>query len=317
MADFTIKRGDTFPVLSQTIRDATGSAVDLTGATVTFTMRATSAIAPTVNATATVVAPATAGQVTYTWTATDSATPGTYMAEFHVVLSGGAKMTWPLIGYLEVTVEEDLVTPGGARIVNLGEVKEYLRIPAADRTHDAALVRMVDSLTPIIEGITGPVLQHLYQNETYDGGNWFIELRHRPVVSVQSVTEYRGPIPYPLTQILTPDQGTIYSYMFEPPGRVVRRTVGGGQTPYPPGADSVFITYTSGFTVAPPNIREAMKELVRVNYQQTQQQRGLHGGGIGSAPPEDFIDSQVAMGFLVPNRVREMLAPNRRFPSIV
>lgn len=316
MADFTIKRGDTSPVLYQTIKDYTGSPVDLTGATVTFVMRSTAGIAPTTNASATLLSPNTAGNVSYTWTAQDTAAAGTFMGEFHVTLSGGAKMTWPATGYLEVTIEEDLVTPGGARLVNLGEVKEYLRIPGTDRTHDAALVRMIDELAPVVEQITGPVLQRTYTDETYDGTNWFIELRHRPVLTVSSVVEYRGPIPYPLTQVQTPDKGTIYSYMFHAPGRIVRRTVGGGQTQFPPGADSVHVTYTAGYATVPAHIRAGMKELIRVNYQQTQQQTPNRGNAVWAA--EDMVPeaSTLMLGFLVPGRVREMLAPSRRFPRL-
>lgn len=313
-ADYVIKRFDTGPAFTATILDASGAVVNLTGASVKFVMRPMTAIAPTTNLTATIVS-AVAGTVSYTPTATDTAIAGMYQAEFHITSSGGVLTTFPTDGYLEVQIEEDLVTPGGARLVGLGEVKDALNFATTDRARDAKLVRMIDQFTPVIESITGPILQRIYQNETHDGGTWAISTRHRPIISVSALTEYRGPIPYPLTQVATPDLGTIYSYMVEPiPGRIVRRTVGGGTTTFPAGPEAVWITYTAGYQVTPQNVSAGLIDLIRIHYQQTQQSnRPQFGGG---PDPADNEPGQFIMGFFVPNRVREELAPNRRHPSI-
>ena len=132
------------------------------------------------------------------------------------------------------------------------------------------------------------------------------------MLTVNSVTEYRGPIPYPLQQVPTPDLGTIYSYMFEPPGRIVRRTVGGGMTAFPNGADSVFVTYTAGYAQVPANVTQAACELARVHFQTTQQGRPRPGQSM----VDDDEPGREIMGFFVPNRVRELLEPNERHPSI-
>jgi hypothetical protein len=309
--DFVVKQHDTAPAFTATILNAAGTVVDLTGASVKFVARALTAVAPTINATATIVS-AAAGTVSYTPTATDTATAGMYMVEWHITAAGGVLSTFPTDGWQNLWIEEDLVSPGGAMLVSVPEVKDHLRIPATDRSHDARLRAMINALTPVIEGITGPIVQRVYQNETYDGGNFFIALRHRPVISVQSVIEYRGPIAYVLTQVPTPDLGTIYSYMFEPPGRLVRRTVGGGITPFPAGADQVFVTYTAGFQTVPYNVREAALELVRVNYQQTEQ------GGRPQWGTDESVEPIAGpmLGFFIPNRVRELLSPSKRHPSV-
>lgn len=312
-ADYFVKQGNTSPAFTATVTDINGNVVNLTGGSVKFVMRAMTAVGTTVNATATIVSGA-AGTVSYTPTATDTATAGTYMVEWQYTLAGGATGTFPVDGWLTAIVEENLSTPGGARLVNLSEVKDHLRIPSTDRSHDARLQRMIDSCTPVVEAITGPILQRVYQNETYDGGSWFISLRHRPVVEIHNVVEYRGPIAYTLTQVPTPDLGTIYSYMFEPPGRIVRRTVGGGITPFPPGADQVFVTYTGGFQTTPANVREGCLELIRVNYQYTQQ-GGRPSWGSAGGDGDNFAQMQI-LGFYVPNRVRELLSPHRRHPSL-
>lgn len=312
MADYTLKRFDTGPAITATLTDGSGNALNLTGGSVNFVMRPMTAVAPTTNLAATIVS-ASAGQVSYTPTSTDTGIAGIYQAEWHVTLSSGQKLTVPTDGYLEISIEEDLVTPGGSRIVGLGEVKDYLGIQASDKTRDAKLLRFIDSMTPVVEGITGPIVQRTIQNELHDGGGrTFLSLRNRPVVAVSSVTEYRGPIAYPLTQIATPDLGTIYSYMWEPNGRITRRTVGGGITPFPPGIDSVYVTYSTGYITPPANVVEGTLELIRINFQETQQGRprvGQSGGG-------DDMAREPFLGFFVPGRVKELLAPNKRHPRI-
>ena len=114
----------------------------------------------------------------------------------------------------------------------------------------------------------------------------------------------------------TPDQGSLYSYAFEPPGRIVRRTVGGGITTFPPGLQAVWVTYTAGYVTPPVNVVAGTLELLRVNYQQTQQAGRPQFGGGGALTTMDEGPSAPPMGFYVPNRVREMLSPSRRYPSL-
>ena len=100
--------------------------------------------------------------------------------------------------------------------------------------------------------------------------------------------------------------------MFHEPNRIVRRTVGGGVTEFPRGLDSVTVTYLAGYTTVPLNIREGMKELIRVNYQQTQQQRGP-----GQRPnPQDDVPTGMPAPPLIPQPVRELLSPTRRAPRV-
>ena len=311
--DFVIKKGDVRPVLSSTLTYADGSSVNLTGATVRFVMRAQTAISPTTNAAATVVTATAPAVVSYAFTPADSAVTGRFMGEWHVTFADASLMTFPSDGYLEIVVEEDLVTAGGARLVGLGEVKDHLRIPNSDRSRDARLLEMIDSAAPIVENLTGPILQRQVV-ETYDGGSWFISLRSRPVLEIQSVVEFRGPIAYDLQQVANPALGTIYSYMFQAPGRIVRRTVGGGQTQFPPGADTIFVTYTAGMLKTPAHIREAVLEMIRENFQQTEQ-RGRRSNPL-SVDDQDPGISLPLSGFYISARVRSLLTPNRRHPSI-
>lgn len=312
-ADFTIKQGDVLPVLKDTLTYSDGSAVNLTGATVNFVMRSITAVLPTTNATATVVS-ATAGTVSYTFTSTDTATAGRYMGTWQITFSGGQQMQFPTDGYLDIAVEENITTPGGQQLVSLGEVKDYLNIQTADRARDAKLLRFCEQVTPVIEHITGNILQRVYQREMHDGGWSRISLLHHPVVQVVEVKEYLGPVEYTLQQIPDgrPDLGTMYSYMFEPDRTIIRRGPGGAVMNFFGGTDSVSVTYIAGLTSVPANVTQAACELVRIHFQSTQQGRPRPG----MAPGAEEEPGQQIMGFFVPGRVRELLQPNRRHPSV-
>ena len=314
MATTTIKRGSTTPALTASLVDANGAAINLTTATsVTMVMRSQSGVAPSTSATATITNAAT-GAVSYTWTAQDTSTAGRYDVEWVVNWTGGAIQRFPIQGYQSVSIEEDLTTPGGARLVSLEEIRDHLRMASGDRQFDARLLRLLDAMTPVIENVTGPIVQRVY-TETYDGGNNFITVRHRPIVEVHSVTEYRGPIPYVLTQVPSPDLGTIYSYEFQPNGRITRRTVGGGVTAFPPGFDSVVITYTAGQAVIPNNVKEATLRMIDLHFQRQELGGGRAFGG-GNNGLDDELPKGPPIGFFMPGVVRELLQPNRRHPSV-
>ncbi len=103
---FTLKQNDRSPPITASLT-AGGAAVDLSGCTVKFIMRAPEASSTKVNATATIVS-ATAGTVSYSWGATDTDTAGLYRAEWEVTFAGGIKRTWPAEDYLYVLVVADL-----------------------------------------------------------------------------------------------------------------------------------------------------------------------------------------------------------------
>lgn len=108
MADFTIKRGDRLPVIQATIKDDTGTVVDLTGATVDFHMVHKTTRTVKVDAAASVVTPATGGVVQYAWAAGDTDTAGFYDAEFEVTTSASKKITAPNYTYISIEVYGDL-----------------------------------------------------------------------------------------------------------------------------------------------------------------------------------------------------------------
>jgi hypothetical protein len=193
----------------------------------------------------------------------------------------------------------------------LADVKPYLRIVTQDQGSDAILQGIIDAATPVIEDIVGPVLPRSF-TEFFDGGLSSIVVRHPPIVSVESVIEFRGPIAYTLTQVANPSLGTVYSYTFEPYGRIVRRGVGGDEIAFPNNHESVQVIYTGGLPVVPPNVRLATLELIRHNYQLSQQAGRPAFAGAGSDEDAMYTPS----GFAVPYRVIELCGPNKRPPSV-
>ena len=89
-ATFYLTQHDVAVVMNATLKNADGTAIDLTGATVTFHCGAEgnpdSAI---VKAAASIVGSPVNGRVSYTWTAADTAEAGTYDAEFQLSYAAG------------------------------------------------------------------------------------------------------------------------------------------------------------------------------------------------------------------------------------
>jgi hypothetical protein len=111
MPTYTVKRGDTAPVVTDTLEDAAFAPVNLTGASVKFHMTTWDRSTVVVNASATGPnggALDSTGQVQYAWASGDVAAAGVYKAEWEVTFAGGKIETWPNEGYATVNIPADL-----------------------------------------------------------------------------------------------------------------------------------------------------------------------------------------------------------------
>lgn len=104
---FYIKQNDTSPKMLATLQNANGDAIDLTGASVRFHMRTVNGSASVVSAAATIVN-AASGIVRYSWAAGDTATVGTYQAEFQVTYADATIETFPNDSYISVQIVDDI-----------------------------------------------------------------------------------------------------------------------------------------------------------------------------------------------------------------
>ena len=319
MADLSAKQGDTAITWDDTLTYSNGSPVNLTGASVNFVMRSLAATTPAVNATASIVTPL-AGTVSYSPTATDTATVGEFMGNWVVTFSGGLVETFPTVGYLTIAIEANLTAAGTQQLISVTYAKDVLNMQDVNRAHDEKILRWVNACRPVIEGIAGPIIQQTFE-EWHDGGHHQIVLRRRPsntygttpILILNAVSEYNGPIEWPLQIVSTPDEGVLYSCLLDGlSGIVERRTSGGGVQAFPNMPQSVHVWYTAGQSSVPDNVAEATAELLRQNYQATAQALRATGQRRGS---EEI--AQPPMGFFVPGRVRELLAINRRAPACI
>lgn len=105
--DVTLKRGDTRHALKATLKDSSGSPVDLTGCTVTFCMAplgrsATVSRAVDIHDTA-------GGEVWVVFAPGETDIPGGYYrAEFRVTYGDGRRETFPNDGYINIQILSDL-----------------------------------------------------------------------------------------------------------------------------------------------------------------------------------------------------------------
>ncbi len=316
-ADFVLHSGDTGPLWVYTPSYRDNSTPNLANATATLTFRSLTTAA-SFAATNAIAVSAANGTLTWTPSATDTATSGNFVASFAVTLGDGKVETFPQDGYLWVSMLPT-VSAEPQLIVELEAVKDHLNISDHDR--DAKLMDLIAEITPMIEEITGPILPKVY-DEWYDGGSNLISLDHRPatgyeaqpVLQLISVTEFRGPVEYPLALVPTPGQGTIYSVMVNPElGTITRRGTGGSVVPFAMGSggrEGVHVIYRSGLATTPPNIQLAAKEAVRQVYEWTRQV------GRGSSAPADQQETGAAVMANTRGLIRMLVGANRRGPSM-
>lgn len=94
MADFVTRVGDRLPQIAATLQDASGTAVNLTGATVKWRMRLVGEDTYTVDAAA-VVDSAAGGTVHYVWAAVDVDTAGHYFGHWFVTFADSRTESFP------------------------------------------------------------------------------------------------------------------------------------------------------------------------------------------------------------------------------
>ena len=110
MADptFYIKQNDTRPELDIFLRDDKDRTINITGATVKFSMRNASTNVVKISLASVTTVNSTAGRVKYPFTASDTDTAGNFDGEFQVTFVGGQIETFPNDGYIKVIVTDDV-----------------------------------------------------------------------------------------------------------------------------------------------------------------------------------------------------------------
>ncbi|MHA1481848.1 MAG: hypothetical protein ACTSQA_00235 [Candidatus Heimdallarchaeaceae archaeon] len=106
MSIFRIKKNDTKPYLAVVLKEADGTVIDLTDATVQFNLGNSSY--KNVHSASADITDASAGEVEYRWDGTsDTNTIGDFFGEFEVTFADETVMTMPEDHSLKVEIYED------------------------------------------------------------------------------------------------------------------------------------------------------------------------------------------------------------------
>ena len=105
---FYIKQSDTASFLTRDQKDAFAAPVNVTGATVVFSMRVKPAGTVKVDAQTAVVVAAGTGRVRYEWTAANTNTADEYEGEFQVTYANGKIQSFPNDGHIPIVITDDI-----------------------------------------------------------------------------------------------------------------------------------------------------------------------------------------------------------------
>jgi hypothetical protein len=102
--DFYLKKSDTGPYYYIQLIDSNG-AIDLTGTTLTCSMKSVTGTAKISNASM-VVTDTANGMAEYRWTSSDTSWPNTYLFEVYAVI-GGVRYTFPTRGQARIIIYDN------------------------------------------------------------------------------------------------------------------------------------------------------------------------------------------------------------------
>lgn len=266
---------------------------------------ATTVVATVTNPDGTVQTPAVVNSSTGTYQAVvpAAAQTGTYLVRW--VASG----SFTFVSESQFQVQPSAVE----QVVDIASVKAHLNLNLNDVSQDAELLGFILAATPIIRDIIGPILPETH-TQFFNGGVGTISLPWQPVMSIQSATEYYGLSAFLLTEQPLGSQMNAFAFTVDyVTGQLTRRTFGGQAALFAVGDKNVKVSWTAGRPDVPYNVRLGALELIRHNWQMTQQGgRGRMRSSVGGGGDE----MSVPIGFAVPDRVVEMLAPHRRPPGV-
>lgn len=157
---------------------------------------------------------------------------------------------------------------------------------------DDELQDMLDAAIDVVTGIVGPIDSPAQVTEThYNVQSDVLVLRRMPVGSLVSVSSRYGAVTTPLT---------LSDYDLDPETGLLRTALGS------PFCGTYTVTYTSGRDDLPAAIRLAVLVIAEHLWET---QRG--SAPVGPLAGDDMFPTP-GLGFAIPNRALELLAPYRR-----
>lgn len=172
----------------------------------------------------------------------------------------------------------------------VADLKTHLNMPAEHVDDDAELQEVLDAAVDVVEGSVGPCEPTAVTETHYGLNRGVLVLRSAPVVELTAVSSRYGSESTALT---------LADYEVDTATGIVREIRGGGFF------GDYTITYQAGHETLPAALRLAIL-IVAAQLWETQRVPGATRPGFGqreeSGPP---------MGFAIPNRAVELMAPYR------
>ena len=260
MSTFLIGQGDTRPAMKPTLTDLNGNAVDLTGATVQFLMQPIAGGLLTVNRAATVLPPATAGNVEVDWLAGDTAIAGSYRIRFVVTFAPGQIESFP-----NATFDRVVVSPGLTGALpswpTLDDLAAFMALAGLDNTKRAQGALALAGAIDLVRSEARHHIDYIDQDVKALRGNWSYDMwLPEPPVDTTRPTTFSIDVPGGISIVLASDR-----YRVRRSGlvrRVIAFPLATGHFPMPifghwggDGAE-VTVTYSHGYQSIPGDLRE-------------------------------------------------------------
>lgn len=180
-------------------------------------------------------------------------------------------------------------------LITLDDAKAQLNI--TDDSQDAELQAYIDGLTPVIEGIIGPV-ENRTVTETVRGTGAALALQQVPAVSLTSLT----------AQLTGGTSYNVAGLHLDGATGIVRRLDGGYFTGGPWTA-----VYEAGRGTVPATVNLASRILLQHLWST---QRFSRGGLAGGGDDYSVTEPVPGFGYAVPNRVLQLLEPYKQPPGV-
>lgn len=201
---------------------------------------------------------------------------------------------------------------GPTALCTLADAMAFLSMTVTPADGGALLQQYIDGARVVVEDIVGHVVP-VQITEIHDGGDSTIYLREPPVLTVDAVTEVIGFIPYTLTlqPVGQPTSNFGFTVDDTKDGRITRRSAGSTPIAFYKNIGNVTVTYTAGRTSVAPNIKQGALELIAHMYRFGHQVFGPSNSFVPFVSQEESEQwSASPAGYLVPNRVKELLQPS-------
>jgi len=148
-------------------------------------------------------------------------------------------------------------------VITLAEAHKAINLPDDAMAHDVAIAALVTAISQGLDDMAGPIVQRTITDEPHDGGCTSLGLRHAPVVSVASVTEYSGTV----SLVLTAESNAVKTssnFYFDPVTSRVYRRAGGWDYMFAQGRGNVLVTYVAGRATSTATVASKFKEAAKL-----------------------------------------------------